>query len=211
MKERPILFSGPMVNAILEGRKTQTRRVVKPQPLRMHQPDSEGYCLTDYSDDATRMFDHEHLRCPHGMQPEQLWVRETFYIDHDDYADGGRLPKGLPPIAAKQVLDSIYYRADGECCQQIPECQCWDVGKPKWRPSIFMPRWASRITLEITGVRVERLNNISENDAWSEGVTVEGFEYASQAFRDLWDKINGKKHPWASNPWVWVVEFRRSE
>lgn len=189
-----------MVRAILEGRKTQTRRVVKlpswsTQDWDDFDPDEPSVicktsgCMPD-------------LPCPYGKPGDRLWVRETFYIDVPD-DDPSR-------------LDSTYYRADGECCQQIPECQCGDVGKPKWRPSIFMPRWASRITLDITNVRVERLQDISEADAQAEGMDAlatvaeikDGQPHTYRTgFHILWDIINGKKYPWESNPFVWVIEF----
>lgn len=229
VKERPILFSGPMIRAILDGKKTQTRRVVKPQPeyrenvalTGMHGTFVKGGWNLDVPA-ARAMFLQS---CPYGKAGDRLWVRETFYCDLGMYAAGGRLPKE----AEREVLDTLYYRANGDCCQQIPECQCSEVGKPKWRPSIFMPRWASRITLEITGIRVERLQDISRADIDAEGVlaTDEWIEYEAdmgplqsadahvmtprEYWADRWNRINGKKHPWDSNPWVWVVEFKQVE
>jgi len=186
MKERPILFSGPMVRAILEGRKTQTRRVVKPQPG------------CDPRDD-------EHLdmgRCPYGQPGDRLWVREAWHTDERD----------LEYARAKHedaMSDSpIYYRADPEN----------DNAGCTWRPSIHMPRWASRITLEITRVRVERLQEISEKDAIAEGADPylhpvhpgrEGLRHVD-GFRSLWESINGPGS-WDANPWVWVIEFKRVE
>jgi hypothetical protein len=186
VREKPILFSGPMVKAILEGRKTQTRRVIKPQPDYfevMGQPIS---------------WDKGALNPPYGKIGDRLWVRETF----------ANLPY-LHPLPHHKIS----YRADGEIQM---------FGSEKWKPSIFMPRWASRITLEVTGVRVERLQDISEEDAIAEGAPVEDFygewlvpdpmpQKPSQWYRDLWDKINAKKCPWSSNPWVWVISFKRLE
>jgi hypothetical protein len=171
MKERPILFSTPMVQAILEGRKTQTRRVIKPQP----EPLEDGFMLPLHPD------------CPYGYIGDRLWVRETFAYHHT-----GRL----------------FYKAD------IPVVchKNW-----KWKPPIFMPRSASRITLEITDIRVERLQDITRSDIYAEGLIVpqehqEDYkEYLLNAWIELWDSINAKKHPWQSNPYVWVVEFKRIE
>ena len=201
MKERPILFSGPMVRAILEGRKTQTRRVVKPQPNR-------GSRLTrmqsGYSDGHTRaVFSQEDepnaygIKFPYGQPRDRLWVKETHRFDGLD-----------PKIALRsQCLDEISYRADMQGDRACDDCA--------WRPSIFMPRWASRITLEITGVHVEQLNKISDFDAFQEGVkdepgTITGPYCRSfvQGFKGIWNSINGPGS-WDQNPWVWVVEFRR--
>lgn len=217
IKERPILFSSPMVRALLAGQKTQTRRQVKPQPTLLHRI---AYEHTDGTV-ACACSDHPQLShgakmdcvwCPYGKTGDRLWVRETFYIDNFDYM--GPLPKEKPG----DLGDYLYYRADGECCDQIPECACSEVGKPRWRPSIFMPRWASRITLEITGVKVERLNDISRTDAEEEGFTETEWDSAGRTmvnspgtnFRYLWEKINGKGS-WDANPWVWAVSFRRAE
>ncbi len=174
--ERPILFGAAMVRAILEGRKTQTRRAMKPQPAELR--DIKGQ------------------DCPYGRQGERLWVRETFCVDEDDQ-----------PVV-------LYRATDHESC-----------GQP-WRPAIFMPRSASRITLEITAVRVERLQDISEEDAKAEGAEF-GFcvgrdfhepcdpedavaSSYKQGFAFLWDSINAKRGlGWEANPWVWVVKFKR--
>ena len=189
MKERPILFSGPMVRAILEGRKTQTRRVIKPQPTSDHGLVFEGIAPGKFG----AVSDGE-ITCPYGTIGDRLWVKETHHVRDAGYVDGtGR---------------DIVYKADDE---DFPY---------GWTPSIHMPRWASRINLEITGIRVERLQDISEEDAKAEGVGVHGgwnadeTEYGVNArgpFSRLWDSINAKRHPWASNPWVWVIEFRRAE
>jgi hypothetical protein len=163
MNERPILFSGEMVRAILEGRKTQTRRVIKPQ-LRIN------------------------YKCPYGQPGDRLWVRETWQCFK---------PNTEEIINPNTVnIRALAYRATNE----------W---RGKWRPSIHMPRWASRITLEITAVRVERLQDIGEVDAMREGdPTCENTHI--DWFRALWDSINAKRgYSWESNPWVWVVEFQR--
>lgn len=180
MSERPILFSGPMVKAILEGRKTMTRRVVKPQPIDVvkNKGLENSWC-------AVRLNGAFPAVCPYGQVGDRLWVRETWYVENnDDYYP--------------------YYKAS----EEHPEIF------PKWRPSIFMPRWASRITLEITGVRVEKLQEITEEDAMKEGVNWQDTAglarfTAKKLFMTLWDSINGKKYPWASNPWVWVIAFKK--
>jgi hypothetical protein len=192
MKERPILFSAPMVRAILDGRKTQTRRVMKPQPLEGIERQFPFPRIKDgnlyfhaYETDEFPMWMH-HIKCPHevGMR---LWVRET----HWQYMNR---------------LEVAGYCADGE---QTFEHHVIKV------PSIHVPRWASRITLEITGVRVERLQDITEEDAKAEGAGGErysgqGFEHCihREAFRTLWESINGPG-TWELNPWLWVIEFRR--
>jgi hypothetical protein len=208
-RERPILFSAPMVRAILAGTKTQTRRAVKPQPPEF--------------DHATRQ--HQRIlvpRCPYGQPADRLYVREAFRFldsfDEDSPATVGErcLAAGYPkPWAPTQ------YEADGwrDNWMQVgtPRSSPGSATAGKLRPGIHMPRWASRITLEITGVRVERLHEISEADALAEGVNVHpdhhgkprGSIYSPvQAYRDLWESINGPD-AWAVNPWVWVVEFRR--
>jgi len=178
VKERPILFSAPMVRAILDGRKTQTRRVVKPQPQVTTPTDASWH---DAKRDMWRnLSQFARDCCPYGVVGDRLAVRETW----------------------QEVGDAFYYRATDE------QRHASILGE--WKPSIHMPRKACRITLEITGVRVERLNEISVVDCHAEGIapTWEG-EFETEAFERLWDSINGKKHPWSSNPWVWVLEFKR--
>ena len=194
MKERPILFSAPMVRAILDGRKTQTRRVVKPQPSQE--------LLDDYAqirrergvqkDDAEML--SECLPCPYGFPGDRLWVRETWARDDEDGA--------------------LMYRADVGCDD---DANAWErgriegVSRYRWRPSIHMPRWASRITLEITDVRVERLQDIGEEDAEAEGIPrsdVSPPDMGRFAYQQLWESINGPDS-WAANPWVWVIGFKR--
>jgi hypothetical protein len=204
VRERPILFSAPMVRAILDGRKTQTRRIVKPQPPAMF---SEGdvAAITNgarwafsrvYSPGRGVAFPADPepgFRCPYGLPGDRLWVREAWQIT-------GRLGTEY----------AVWYPAGGEAVGI-------DVGfegpSPKWdamihddrvRPSIHMPRWASRITLEVTGVRIERLQDISEADARAEGVV------DTLAFEELWDSINGSG-AWDANPWCWCISFKRVE
>lgn len=181
MKERPIIFSGEMVRAILEGRKTQTRRVVKPQPWPVETVDTERHVIVSHPDK---------LRvppCPYGQPGDRLWVRETWWH----------------PRATEAHIDNVAYRADGEMPCHLVETN--------WRPSIHMPRWASRILLEVTDVRVERVQDISEADVQAEGCTGSPFGPMGDAvlFPRVWDSINAKRgHDWDTNPWVWVVSFR---
>jgi len=221
MKERPIIFNGDMVRAILEGRKTQTRRVVKPQPYELRNPPGGmGLPFATYQSfyqgiTATR------LKCPYGEKGDRLWVRETFQIESNArYQDVYSQPD--------TPLGPVHYFKDGgdewfECPRykaSEPDTHLGEDEKPDpWKPSIHMPRWASRITLEVTGVRVERLQEISERDAEAEGIDESGtkcivcgepYACAVDGFACLWDSINSKRgYSWDSNPWVWVIEFKR--
>lgn len=196
MKERPILFSDPMVRAILAGTKTQTRRVVKDSHI----------AITRYSsEDRASISVHHTYRCPYGHAGDRLWVREAFdpILPQDLHYNGGR------PIA-------IDYRAS-----HGPESHQWRVkdeyGRRRWKPSIHMPRSASRILLEVLRARVERLQDISEADCIAEGAhgglgATPSHQYSGatplEHYRHIWESINGPGS-WAANPYVWVVEFRR--
>jgi hypothetical protein len=177
--ERPIIFDAESVRAILAGTKTQTRRVVKPQPNIVHA------IYGDASVDTNLIFraGDQRIHCPYGQPGDRLWVREAW------------TQACHPPRQGAEV----FYRADGEIAPELGP----------WVPSIHMFRWASRITLEIVSVRVEPLQNISHDDAESEG-----WNPATDVcmpliwYRSLWESINGHGS-WASNPWVWVVEFKR--
>ena len=217
MKERPILFSAPMVRAILEGRKTVTLRIVKGIALE---------CLTSANFTPTYVAMPENDMCPYGQPGDRLWVRETWqYFGFSDegepcicyLADHGRAWPHVPQSEADKV-DCIWadlsdpgnFSISGRACDN------------RWRPSIHMPRWASRITLEVTGVRVERLQEINEADAVAEGIqpfgdggyhVEDGRHYmgtARDSFASLWESINGDGS-WDANPWVWVVKFKRME
>ena len=199
IKERPIIFSGDMVRAILAGRKTMTRRVVKmathPQAERVQHFEGLRWDWLRY--DGLRL---STFKCPFGKTGDRLWVRETFRLsDPNDCAcyEPCRCRSGQP-----------MYRADGH----------YHDMEYKWKPSIYMPRWSSRITLEVTGVRVERLQDISEEDAQAEGAPLElgvlertilgaKARYRS-GFVRLWESINGPGS-WDANPWVWCVSFKR--
>lgn len=218
MKEHPILFSGPMVKAILDGRKTQTRRVLKLDSPALWRFRSLKGGIASFS--GCRGM--KGVPCPYEVG-QILWVRENFYIDQMPW-DKNRLPKTRP---VELTDDTIYYPADARghgnlCCQLIPECCCAEIGKPKIRPSIHMPRWLSRITLEITGVKIERLNEISEEDAVDEGLFSNGFVACGVCyphskencrrcgFKVLWENINGDG-AWHLNPWVFCISFRKVE
>lgn len=210
MKERPILFSGSMVRAILEGRKTQTRRVVKPELKVLYSGIMYSY-KDQIGDFGVNGREFAHDCCPYGKIGDSLWVKETWRLQRFSYADADR------------DFGQFQFRAD------------WggDPSKVQWKSPIFMPRLASRILLEVTDVRVERLQDISEADAKAEGVEIEVFEstecsngcagyvdYASkfanffqspiESYQSLWESINGHES-WSANPFVWVVEFKRIE
>lgn len=210
MKERPILFSAPMVRAILEGRKTQTRRAVKPQPY----IDTMGnFCWNgsnfgqDFNGPLIQSIASpipssktKRVLCPYGRAGDRLWVREAFMHEPADYCWEASV--SIPVRPAHTI-----YRADSD-----PNGEAKGIG---WKPSIHMPRNLSRIDLEITGVCVERLHEINEADALQEGVTFptpvkpgRPERMARDAYMELWEQINGDGS-WDANPWVWVVEFKR--
>ena len=223
-----------MVRAILEGRKTQTRRVIKlparltaesenPVDIDMCANVSGHWSAYDRGNNLAKRW--EMIKCPYGKPGDRLWVRETF-------SEGYTIKLGENDERIK--IPQYKYRATEEVRSMAGIMVCGEPDHPikspadllVWKPSIHMPREASRINLEITSIRVERLHEISEDDAAAEGVqipvTAEGHwlrciseSYVPKAptcrehFRMLWNKINGKSHPWDSNPWVWVVGFRR--
>lgn len=200
VRERPILFSGPMVRAILEGRKTQTRRVVKALPEwfnRVHTCSGEidratGQTLRhDCLSDSTGEF---YQFCPYGAPGDVLWVREALRWTDWLVYDSDKTPVDPDLMPARFRINKDF------------------------APGIFMPRWASRLLLQITSIRVERLQQISEDDAIAEGMTRSentgmypspqgNCDYAAWAFKYGWDAINGKRAPWESNPWVWAITF----
>lgn len=209
MKDTPILMSGEMVLALLENRKTKTRRIIKPQPeMQDFGVGGEAYAFVKGKHKVYNGFiaiginafnkGETHNICPYGHVRDQLWIKETFaYTDH-----------------TVNIKPGYVYRATD------PD---WSTLKGfKWTPSIFCTRKASRITLEITNVRVERLNEISEEDAAAEGVTIRqvetGVEHCGikemmpespvDAYARLWEQINGKGS-WSANPFVWAISFKR--
>lgn len=221
-----MIFNGEMVRAILDGRKTQTRRIMKIQPSDGFHPTHNGYDLdlnahwytpgvvdkNGYLQPAKKdVFgvadENEGYTCPFGAVGDRIWVREAFQ----------------GPLVSEELLEE--YRAYPEKFENPEYCEYAADGGPRpeycdlddnlrhgWRPSIHMPRWASRLTLEITSVRVERLRDLSEDDAKSEGITppsgevLPGWEYRIN-FRELWMSIYGSDN-WEANPWVWVIEFK---
>ncbi|EAA8046430.1 hypothetical protein FRO55_001859 [Salmonella enterica] len=199
MNERGMIFNAEMVRAILDGRKTQTRRPVK-FPL----IDKNMGCELAGNELAGELAAHNYWNSPYGKPGDRIWVRETFRV-HSRATD----------------VATLVYRASvrnswTEQTHRVPIAVCDKPATPeKWTPSIHMPRWASRILLEITDVRVERLRDLSEEDAKSEGITppaggvLPGWEYRIN-FRDLWMDIYGTDS-WEANPWVWVIEFKRVE
>ena len=213
-KERPILFTGAMIRAILDGSKTQTRLILKLPPMQPWQHRSKGWyflpeCshsledpnnfVAGFSDGTGTIIN---IKCPYGIPAfvpfnrpaDRLWVRETWSVSSaHDYLS----PKDIPSSAR------VDYAADGSSGYIFS----------KKRPSIFMPRWASRITLEITAIRAERLQDISGPDCWAEGIAHAGWDperYGSvvECYRDLWQSIHGPGS-WDANPWLWVIQFQR--
>jgi len=223
MKEHPILFSAAMVQAILRVDKTQTRRPIKPQP----QSSAPGVYADRYNHGPewafwlpdNRMTQPRVWKCPYGVPGDRLWVREawTFFDPTETEPDRWDGPVVAPDNSdERRLLDywrkRIIYRADGEPDVVNPV--------PRWRPSIHLPSWASRITLEVTEVRVQRVQGISEEDAKAEGALAwhdadESRPFrntAREAFHELWNSINAKRgFGWAVNPWVWAITFRRIE
>lgn len=252
MKDTPILMTATNVRATLEDLKTQTRRMVKPQPLpdpaRFTRFDEWGW-TPESNSGKTGIFLPSHYRCPYGGTGDQLWVKETWQLFSWDFED---------------AVQGIRYRADGKCDYQamsadfdpdaewllkqvkkleaIPGAQWmrgdeptddpdersrlkWPKAKQAWNPSIFMPRWVSRIALEVVSVRVEKLQDISRGDAIAEGIRylddMGGWAYDDEgsgfhggdplrSYENLWISINGAE-AWNANPWVWVIAFRRIE
>lgn len=200
IREIPILFSTPMVQAILDGCKTMTRRVVKPQPKPGKSINPCGWCESGWSTWTGNGCDCSNIPCPYGKTGDRLWVRETW--NENPAHELNKNYKGLPPKEQFAI-----YKASS------PD---FSGG---WKPSIFMPKEAARIWLEVVNVRVERLQEITEEDAKKEGIhepyiaSETGYETEMRGqFRDLWDSINLKRgYGWDTSPWVWVVEFRRVE
>jgi hypothetical protein len=217
-KERPIVFSGPMVRAILEGRKTQTRRICKLVIRGPHGPNAQVFDVydgplgqhwvgafgLDGTGNATKLF-------PYGQPGDRLWVRETAL-----YWQGGA--GGVSDVVYREedewnelLFDRAVIQADKKQ-GHIPK----KIGNWKIRPSIHMPRWASRLTLEITTVRVERLQDANSNDLWAEGCPystehlIESSDTPQEWFKESWDALNANRgYGWDKNPWCWVIEFQK--
>lgn len=220
IKERPILFSAPMVRAILEGRKTVTRREVKKQ--------AALDCLAAGFEPAFLALPGNADLCPYGQPGERLWVRETWGVISHDFDEHGNMVDWKPDRPATPIREMrfgrgyysghVIYRADGEATWAGDDAGGGD-DRSAWKPSIHMPRIASRILLEITEVRVERLQGISRSDIRAEGlecppelasddVSPNYRDWYPAAWRELWESINSVG-AWDANPWVWVVEFKR--
>ncbi|MGE2951341.1 hypothetical protein ACQH8B_01890 [Klebsiella pneumoniae] len=200
MKEHGMIFNGEMVRAILDGRKTQTRRPIKWKQTRFTEiGEREDGSKWPWSEDAEHACDFWHP-CPFGAVGDRIWVREAFRV-HSRATD-----------VATLVYKASERNSWTEQTRRVPVAVCNKPATPeKWTPSLHMPRWASRILLEITGVRVERLRSMSQDDARAEGViAASGPMEAGLAFRELWDSIYGEES-WKANPWVWVIEFKRVE
>ncbi len=195
-----MIFNAEMVRALLDGRKTQTRRPIKWKQTRFTEiGEREDGSKWPWSEDAEHACDFWHP-CPFGAVGDRIWVREAFRV----YS------------RATDVATLVYKASERnswtEQTRRVPVAVCNKPATPeKWIPSLHMPRWASRILLEITGVRVERLRSMSQDDARAEGViAASGPMEAGLAFRELWDSIYGEES-WKANPWVWVIEFKRVE
>lgn len=230
-RERPILFSGPMVKAILEGRKTHTRRLVKMTP-EAHRALANasaplmvapGYARWEgFPAEPPFKAENWNAWSPYGVPGERLWVREKwagadqFYQAHEN---------DVPRVVA-YAADKSATQWDAEPPRKVPryDIDQWNWDTVKWRPSIYMPKWACRLKLEITSVRVERLHDISDEDAVAEGCTgfdpdLDGGTYYHMAgrstapssrahFMHLWASINGHRAPWSTDPFVWIISFR---
>lgn len=230
MRERPILFSGPMVRAILAGQKTQTRRVVKPQPEGVEGAtfvEDRGLfhpCRDELCRGALDQIGPP-VRCPYGAPGDRLWVRET-------WAEGaGNDSRALIAYRADGTARAALYEGDGEGdFSHVGEPVVPPAEVARWRPAIYMRRGACRLVLEVTSVRVERLQDISPTDIAAEGAVARSHDdrnlgrcpvsaFDERLYPDLrslwaagWDAINGKRDgaSWSANPWVWVVGFKRA-
>ena len=214
MTDRPILFTGPMVRAILDGRKTVTRRLVTGHDVIEERDDGTPwpyYTTWSHGDDGSPW-----QACPYGVPGDRLWVKETFAerVDID----------GKDPAQRARAKHYLMFKANGDDPRDPDNFHTWG----RWRSPRYMPRWASRLTLDVVSVRVERLHEITEEDASREGVEhMDGLldeadlcrvakamgAMATDSrvwFACLWDSLNAKRAPWASDPWVWRIEFRRA-
>lgn len=234
MTERGMIFNGEMVRAILDGRKTQTRRPIKWKQTRFTEiGEREDGSKWPWSEDAEHACDFWHP-CPFGAVGDRIWVRETWGVASHAFSDDGLMIDWVPDRPATAIHEMPFgngyysgyaiYAADGDFT--CGDDDGYEDGRSCWKPSIHMPRAASRILLEITGVRVERLNAISEEDATAEGVPPAGsllpdypgtfltpkgdFATAKVAFQRLWESIYGEES-WKANGWVWVISFKRVE
>lgn len=199
--ERGMIFNGEMVRAILDGRKSQTRR-----PVKFPHIDRDAMCELSGNELAGELLAGNYRNSPHGKPGDRIWVRETFQGPLFDYE---QMESYLEDSSKFEKPEFCQYAADGKPAPEYYDAD--DNLHCGWRPSIHMPRWASRILLEITNVRVERLRSMSQEDARAEGViAASGPMEARLAFSELWDSIYGEES-WKANPWVWVIEFKTIE
>ncbi|MBZ1548198.1 hypothetical protein KFA93_05015 [Klebsiella pneumoniae] len=233
MKERGMIFNGEMVRALMSGRKTQTRRPIKWKQTRFTEiGEREDGSKWPWSEDAEHACDFWHP-CPFGAVGDRIWVRETWGVVSHAFSDDGLMIDWVPDRPTTAIHEMPFgngyysgyaiYAVDGDFTWGDDDG--YEDGRSCWKPSIHMPRAASRILLEITNVRVERLNAISEEDARAEGIIDGGClncgepepcgcanpePDATDAFAYLWQSIYGQEN-WNANPWVWVIEFKRVE
>lgn len=245
MTERGMIFNGEMTRAILDGRKTQTRRIMKVQPEPSKSRPGDFRFLSKKLESMVHVSDlvpgnspiadchlffQEHC-CPFGAVGDRIWVRETWGVVSHELDEDGRIRPWTPDRPATAINEMPFgngyysghaiYAADGDFTWGDDDG--YENGRSCWKPSIHMPRWASRILLEITDVRVERLNAISQEDAQAEGMELTGWRptYSDpdsggevwtpyDNFAQLWESIYGEES-WKANPWVWVITFRRVE
>ncbi|MEP6457302.1 morphogenetic protein [Citrobacter freundii] len=213
MKERGMIFNGEMVLARLDGRKTQTRR-----PVKLPHTDRDAMCELSGNELAGELSAGNYRNSPHGKPGDRIWVRETFQGPLFDFDLMDSYCKDPTPFERPEFC---VYKADGAPAPEFYDAD--DELHCRWRPSIHMPRWASRILLEITDVRVERLNAISQEDAQAEGMELTGWRptYSDpdsggevmtpyDNFAELWSSIYGDES-WKANGWVWVISFKRVE
>ncbi|QLA04751.1 hypothetical protein [Enterobacter sp. DSM 30060] len=220
MKERGMIFNSEMVRAILDGRKTQTRRIMKIQPehsglgLRLvtdsKNGSDDGKYFWSSSDACGLKARSKSFTCPFGVVGDRIWVRETFQGPLFDYE---QMESYLEDSSKFEKPEFCQYAADGKPAPEYYDAD--DNLRHGWRPSIHMPRWASRILLEITDVRVERLASVSDEDAGKEGYPADPSPFGGPMdkwlwFRQLWDGIYPEQS-FKHNPWVWVIEFKRVE
>lgn len=219
MTERPILFNAEMVRAIIDGRKTQTRRIVNWRGVNeglnlqfsgLRACEEPNGWVIESNTRTSSEWRCQPTPCPFGAVGDRLWVRETWGVVSHELDEDGRIQPWPPDRPATAIHEMPFgngyysghaiYSADGEFTWGDDDG--YEDGRSCWKPSIHMPRAASRITLEITGVRVERLQNISDADMRAEGMRWK------EEFPFLWESIYGEES-WQANPWVWVVEFKR--
>ncbi len=221
MKERPILFSGPMVQAILDGRKTQTRRVMKRQPLaKFWKPYACPDGRWNWVVNTTGMGSGDPFSCPYGKPGDRLWVRETWAETTNverisDWPNRQHIPGERSDDEFGYLFDAIIYRADGdwEWCDADGSY----TERSYWKPSIHMPRKYCRLLLDVKAIRVERLQDIKPYEIQSDGFAPPGpslspaeDEYWRPKFAQFWNSLNEKRgFGWATNPWVWIIEFER--